>query len=307
MADPKLGLALGSGAARGWAHIGVLQVLAEAGIKPDIICGTSVGALVGAAFLTDQIDPLLAWSDKMGLFGILGMLDLTFSRGGLVATQKAFDRFRNVQTEILIENLPDAFGAVATDLASGREIWLRDGSLLDAVQASVAMPGLFPAVRRGEQWLVDGALVNPVPVSLCRAMGADIVIAVNLNSHMPARRRPLRHRRGPAAVGRPEADNPLIQMTSQWAQQIRARFSDLTHTADRDPSPSVLDIVARSVDIMQDRITRSRLAGEPPEVLISPRLGHVGILEFERVGEVIAIGRAAAQALLPAIEIVLRR
>jgi NTE family protein len=160
----KIGLALGAGAARGWAHVGVLRALEDMGIESDIICGTSVGALVGAAYLTGQLDPLQAWARKMGLFGVLSLLDVTFSRGGLVTIEKAFERFRNEQTDILVQNLPKIFATVATDLTTGREVWLREGHLLDVVRASAAMPGLFPAVRHDGQWLVDGGLVNPVPV-----------------------------------------------------------------------------------------------------------------------------------------------
>jgi len=313
----KIGLALGSGAARGWAHIGVLRALEEIGIAPDIICGTSIGAAVGAAYLTDQLDELQAWAQKMGWLGMLGIIDLTFRRGGLVAAEKAFERFHNERTDVLIEDLPMPFASVATDLSTGREIWLREGPLLPAVLASAAMPGLFPAVRHDNHWLVDGALVNPVPVSLCRALGADVVVAVNLNSELSPLGRPgtarAEARREPVTAGGDAVSPTFSQLTGQISTWLgrkpnrRTRFlaDQLAHS--RATIPNALEVMAGSIDIMQDRITRSRLAGEPPDVLIAPRLAHIGILEFDRAAEAVEIGHAAASMLRPSIELALRR
>nr|WP_211108312.1 patatin-like phospholipase family protein [Azospirillum sp. OGB3] len=343
----KIGLALGSGAARGWAHIGVLRALEEIGVEPDVICGTSIGAVVGAAYLTDQLDELQAWAQSMGWLGMLGIIDLTFRRGGLLAADRTFDRFRNHRTEVTIDQLRKPFAAVATDLGTGREIWLRDGPMLSAVQASAAMPGLFPAVRRDDHWLVDGALVNPVPVSLCRALGADVVIAVNLNSELSPLSRPsgrgaaklrkaaeakpaqmqasqMQEARMQQAQPVPEvamapagdATSPVFStLTSQIASWMgrrpaaRTRFlaDQLTRAPASNVPPNVMDVMAGSIDIMQDRITRSRLAGEPPDVLIAPRLAHIGILEFDRAEEVVEIGYGAASILKPALELALRR
>ncbi|MBY6261584.1 patatin [Azospirillum sp. 412522] len=332
--DLKIGLALGSGAARGWAHIGVLRALEEIGIKPDVICGTSIGAAVGAAYLTNQMDELQAWAQKMGWLGMLGIIDLTFRRGGLVAAEKAFGRFDNERSNVLIEDMPLPFATVATDLSTGREMWLRDGPLMSAVLASAAMPGLFPAVRREHHLLVDGALVNPVPVSLCRALGADVVVAVNLNSELSPLGRPNGRANGKAAAGKtavgktvsaklPEpvvaggdAGSPaLSQLTSQISTWLGRKPSRRTQfLADQiddaqahKPMPNALEVMAGSIDIMQDRITRSRLAGEPPDVLIAPRLAHIGILEFDRAAEAVEIGHAAASMLRPSIEMALRR
>ncbi|CAO3421394.1 patatin-like phospholipase family protein [Azospirillum endophyticum] len=327
--DLKIGLALGSGAARGWAHIGVLRALEEIGIKPDIICGTSIGAAVGAAYLTDQMDELQAWAQKMGWLGMLGIIDLTFRRGGLVAAEKAFGRFDNERSNVKIEDLPLPFATVATDLSTGREMWLRDGPLMSAVLASAAMPGLFPAVQREHHLLVDGALVNPVPVSLCRALGADVVVAVNLNSELSPLGRPNGRSNGkmaakmaqpvpePVVAGGDAGSPALSQLTSQISTWLgrkpnrRTRFLadqiDDVHAHARKHIPNALEVMAGSIDIMQDRITRSRLAGEPPDVLIAPRLAHIGILEFDRAAEAVEIGHAAASMLRPSIELALRR
>src|SRR5690606_14293613 len=182
----KIGLALGSGSARGWSHIGILRVLEEAGIVPDIVCGTSVGALVGAAYVDGQLEPFEKWVRSLTWQSVMGLLDFTIT-GGLIHGEKLFAYLRSHFSEKDITSLPKLFGTVATELVTGREVWLRDGSVIDAVRASAALPGLFKPVQMDGRLLVDGALVNPVPVSLCRAMGADIVIAVDLNSDLIGR------------------------------------------------------------------------------------------------------------------------
>ncbi|MFD1627528.1 patatin-like phospholipase family protein [Azospirillum griseum] len=304
----KVGVALGSGAARGWAHIGVLRALQEMGVKPDILCGTSIGAAVGAAHLTDQLDALQDWAQRMGWLGMLGIIDLTFRRGGLVAVEKAIDPFLNERTDVRIEDLPIPFAAAATDLSTGREVWLRDGPLLPAVLASAAMPGLFPAVPRDGQWLVDGALVNPVPVSLCRALGADVVIAVNLNSERTWLGRRPEGKASPASSVAEALPPAITQLTDQVAGWLgrkpnqRTRFLAEQLDQSHGPTPNALEVMAGSIDIMQDRITRSRLAGEPPDALIAPRLGHIGILDFDRAAEAVELGRAATLLLRPHIE-----
>lgn len=319
----KIGLALGSGAARGWAHVGVLRALAEIGLKPDVIAGTSVGALVGAAYLTDLLPELQEYAQGFGMLDALKLLDLTFSRGGLVSVEKAYERFRNERTDVPIESLPIPFAAVATDLSTGKEVWLREGHLLDVVRASAAIPGMFPAVQHQNMWLADGALVNPVPVSLCRALGAEVVIAINLNGDLSQMPRLGKQQLGPVNVSLPEHpvegpadDTPPRQMAKPLAklaaklnevgenarQQFQARF-----TKPRSPAPGILEVMASSIDIMQDRITRSRLAGEPPDVLITPRIGHIGILEFERAEELIQLGYTAAVAMRPAVELAMVR
>src|SRR3970040_2126715 len=194
MSRPKFGIALGGGAARGWAHIGVLRALAKQGLRPDCIAGVSIGALVGAASATDQLDKLEAWVRALSRLDVLKLLDARF-RGGVIQGDRVMSAIKNVLSDHAIEDLPVPYGAVATDIESGREIWLRKGSLMAAVRASCALPGLFAPSLLDDRWLIDGGLVNPVPVSLCYAMGADLVFAVNLNAHSfprSARREPRR-------------------------------------------------------------------------------------------------------------------
>jgi NTE family protein len=332
----KIGLALGSGAARGWAHVGVLRALDEIGIKPAMICGTSVGALVGAAHLTNQLDALQRYVQDFGMLGVFKLLDITLSRGGLVSVEKAYEAFRNPHTDIPIEQLPIPFAAVATDLATGKEVWLREGHLLDVVRASAAIPGLFPAVPFQGMWLADGALVNPVPVSLTRALGAEIVIAVNLNGDLSQLPRLSKAQLGPVNVSLPDhllaggdavdeappaprgsggtsgggstTPKPLAQLAAKLnAMGERTRTLAAQFMAPKQPTPNALEVMASSIDIMQDRITRSRLAGEPPDVLLTPRIGHIGILEFEKADELIDLGYSATMAMRPAIELALER
>jgi NTE family protein len=181
MAKAKIGLALGGGAARGWAHIGVLKALAEAGIKPDIIAGTSIGAVVGACHSAGHLDELEEFARELTRRRIFGYLDFNFAGTALINGQKLCDRLERQLGNLHIEELESRFTAVATELGSGHEIWLSRGRLADAVRASYALPGIFRPVKINGRWLFDGALVNPIPVSVCRAHGARYVIAVNLN------------------------------------------------------------------------------------------------------------------------------
>src|SRR3954469_1232092 len=177
---PRIGLALGSGSSRGWAHIGAIRALEERGIKIDLICGTSIGALVGAVYASGQLDELEQWVTSLVWSKVWRLMDFSL-KGGLIRGHRLFNLFRATFRDLEIGELATPFGAVATELNSGREIWLRSGKLLDVVRASCALPGLFTPVVHNGAVLVDGGLVNPVPVSMCRALGADLVIAVDLS------------------------------------------------------------------------------------------------------------------------------
>jgi NTE family protein len=286
-ARPTIGLALGSGSARGWAHIGVIRALEEAGIRPDIVCGTSMGALVAAAYADGDLDRLEKWVLELAWKDVVGFLDLSLS-GGLIRGERLIGFLREEFFDLEIGRLAMPFGAVATDLASGREVWLREGMLSDAVHASLALPGLFAPVRRDGRWLVDGGLVNPVPVSLARAMGAEIVIAVDLNSDLIGR-----HLRRPAA---PAPAKPPEERADSLIGRLQAGIAALAAGAPPDQAavPSMTEVLATAVNIMQVRITRSRLVDEPEDVMIAPRLGHLGLMEFHRAKAAIEAGHRAA-------------
>ncbi|SDC41763.1 patatin-like phospholipase family protein [Paraburkholderia lycopersici] len=323
----RVGLVLGGGAARGWAHIGAIRALEEAGIKPDVVCGTSIGALVGAVYANGDLDWLEDWVGKLTWQTVVRLLDLRFS-GGLLGGRKVIDLFAHQFNGRSIDDLRLPFTAVATELDTGREVWLSEGGVVDAVRASIAIPGIFTPIWHDGVWLVDGGLSNPVPVSAARAMRADTVIAIDLNHDilngrdlggaidtMP-RELPLEANEvspaDPAASsanGAP-APEPLLRRNGKrfprWLQPAGPGAAGGQDVRVAPPPsrrvPSVLSSVAQSIDIMQVRITRSRLAGEPADVLIQPRLGGMGIFDFHRAAPAVEEGRAAVQYMLPAIK-----
>ena len=295
---PRIGLALGGGSARGWAHIGVIRTLADAGIEPDIVCGTSIGALVGAAYVAGELDALEAWVRNLRLQTVVGFLDLSLN-GGLIKGDKLIDFFRGHFVDRDIRKLDRPYGAVATDLQRGREVWLREGRVSDAVRASIALPGLFTPVQVEGRWLVDGGLVNPVPVSLCRAMGADFVIAVDLNTdrlghHLKPK---------PAKAPRKRAETEPETLADTVMARIQASMSQLGINHQTVPRiPAMLDVVTSSINIMQVLITRSRLAGDPPDTTVTPLLADLGLMEFHRASVAIDAGRRAAEAVMPQLQ-----
>ena len=293
---PRLGIALGSGSARGWAHIGVLRALEQAGIVPEVVAGTSIGALVGAAYASDRLDRLEEWISQIDWWEIIRYMDV---RLGGVEGERLMRAFGERVEDARIESLSKPFGAVATDLQTGREVWFQSGSLLEAVRASIALPGLFSPVRFQERWLVDGGLVDPLPVSLCRALGAEQVIAVNLNGDIVGRHfggRPLRLIRS----------SPLLtRLSAGWQAvlgNLHGRLSppeESQRKEEEDEPPSLFDVMAGSINIMQDRITRARMAGDPPDVVLAPRLAHLGLMDFDRAGEAISAGADCVRLHLP--------
>lgn len=292
--EPRIGIALGSGSARGWAHIGVLQELAAAGIRPHVVAGTSIGAVVGAWYARDHLDASEEWVRSLTRREVMRYMDLAFT-GGLLEGRRLMEVYRQRWGDIQIEDLPLPYAAVATNLNTGQEIWLRKGSLLEAVRASISLPGLFRPVRHGKHWVVDGGLVNPVPITVCRAMGANLVIAVNLNGDLVSRRRRNHLQR-----------SSMVSDPSWWGRVSNALSRNGKNEKEEAPSgPGFFDVLNSSINIMQDRITRSRMAGDPPEIVIAPRLEHLELMDYARGGEAIKEGRAAVRRMLPLIEDVL--
>lgn len=288
---PRIGLALGSGSARGWAHIGVIRALEKAGISADVVCGTSMGALVGAAYAAGEIERLDDWVEGLTWQGVLNLMDFRMS-GGLIQGARLVEFFRSHFKDQGLEQLAKPFACVATELTSGREIWLREGSVVDAVRASVALPGLMAPVVHDKRLLVDGGLVNPVPVSLCRALGAEVVIAVDLNWDLIGRRKQVPEE--VKTAGGPEEAGLLDSLFAKF-RQARPNGAPVQN-------PSMLDVMATSLNIMQVRITQSRMAGEPAEVVIRPRLSDIAAMDFHRAAVARAEGERAAQQALPWIE-----
>ena len=264
-----------------------MRALTRAGIQPDLVCGASVGALVGAAYASGEFERFCTGTAGMRRSDVLSFTDVGFG-GGLLKGQRFMSFVARGFEDCAIEDLKIPFAAVATSLENGAEVWLRKGSTLNAVRASLAMPGLFTPVLTDDGILVDGALVNPVPVSLARAMGADVVIAVDLSYGIVGRSLVV----SDAGGGETEVGGWLPKSLGRWWPA----------TAAARP-PALLDVIASSLDIMQVRITRSRMAGEPPDVTVAPRLAHIGLLDFDRAEEAIREGERAMEAALSGLSV----
>ena len=301
---PRIGLALGAGSARGWAHIGVIRALQDADIQPALVCGTSMGALVGAVYANGDLDWLQDWATKLTWQAVVRMLDIRFS-GGLLGGAKLIEFFGQRFGDKNISELHLPFSAIATELETGREVWLQEGGVMDSVRASIAIPGLFTPVLRQGVWLVDGGLVNPVPVSVAQAMRADVVIAVDLNNDILSARS---LGRLPPAEPSDEEAKPGSEAApaKPWRGWLKAAGAEVGLTLPvkkvREPVPSLLTTMQQGIRIMQVRIGRSRLAGEPADILVTPRLGAMGFLDFHRAGHAIEEGRLAVERVMPEIK-----
>ncbi len=340
---PKIGVALGSGGARGWAHIGALRALVDFGLEPTVVCGTSMGALVGAAYAAGHLDSFEEWARSLDRGTVLKLFDVSF-RGGLIEAKRVFEDMSEHIPDVQIEHMEPKFGAVAADLDRGTEVWFQQGGLREALRASVAIPGLVSPARdpNRNRWLVDGGLVNPVPVSLCRALGADVVIAVELSGEVlahpitqftksvPSLNPSLSEPGDRPTVsktdsGQPEADDrgdegsgpvrdqvdekgsgdeevgsaTMFEALSDFTLKLRERIFGAP-PAPVEPRPSVYEVMSKGIMVMQVRITRSAMAGDPPELHVVPRLQDVGILDFDKAAQAIPEGYRAVEIALAA-------
>ena len=282
----RIGLALGSGAARGWAHIGAIRALTELGISPDVICGTSIGSLVGGFHLAGHLQALEDWARSLTKFRMFRYMDIRLTGNGMISGNKLFAEMERRLTDTRFEDLPIPFATVATDLYSGHEIWLSEGSLAPAIRASFSLPGLFEPVHVNGRWVIDGALVNPVPVSVCHALGAQVIIAINLN--VPQ----VRNEKTAESL-----DRGLVNMLPGFPAALRRNAKPGAHRNrkdDGDPdTPSLIGVLASTMNLIQDRVTRGRLAADPPDVNIVPKLGNIGLLDFHGAAECIDAGANA--------------
>ena len=274
----RIALALGGGAARGWAHIGVLRALDEAGVQIGMIAGTSIGALVGGCYLAGKLDELEDFARSLTVRRIAGLLDLTIGGGGLFGGMRLTKRMQEHLVGLNIEDLEHPFIAVATELKTGHEVWIHQGNLITALRASYALPGIFEPVRCNGRTLIDGALVNPVPVSVCRAYEQNLVVAVNLNYDIFGRSAVVKHSAGPST---PEPQ---------------------PKPAAEPRSVGLPGVMVQAFNIIQDRISRSRLAGDPPDLTLHPRINTIGLSEFHRAAESIDRGYEEARARIPELQ-----
>lgn len=295
---PKIGLALGSGLARGLAHIGALKALDRHKIKADIIAGTSMGALVGGCYLSGKLDEFETWARDLNRRRILSYLDFRVRSAGLIGGGRLMKIMEEHFKDMVIEDLPCPYVAIASDLLTGHEVWLRKGHFINSMRASFALPGVFPPVQINQRSLIDGALVNPVPVSPCRALGARMIIALDVNADLIGKTAKPGQRfqtvagfdvfndRDVAPEDRKEFENPV-------AKRLFRREMN---------NPSLFGVMVSALNIIQDRVTRSRLAGDPPDVHIKPHIGHIGLLEFEKAAEIIELGELAVERAIPEIK-----
>ena len=302
---PVIGLALGGGAARGFAHIGIIKTLIAHGIVPNVVVGTSIGAVVGGSYAAGHLEQLEQWARSLQPRNILGYLDIRLNGSGLIGGDKLAAQLELAMGQTRIEDLPLKFASVATEVRTGHEIWLTHGRIVDAMRASYALPGIFSPIMVGDRWLVDGALVNPVPVSAARAFGAEIVIAANVSSDVFAHSTTV-YAHGP--VGE-LAMMPAPEAVAETAPPRRGfgRFFSLERTMKREffgggGRPGISTVMVDAFNIMQDRITRARLAGDPPDLLISPRVGQIGWFDFHRAGDLIEFGARAAERAIELIQ-----
>lgn len=293
MTKPKIGIALGSGGARGWSHIGVLRGLEDLGIEPDCIAGCSMGALVGAAKAGGRLDELEEWSLNLTPAKAAMMVDMNFLHGGLVDAKPLIKFFEKLDMPELIEDQKIPYISVATDMRSGKEVLLKDGSIIEAMRASISLPGVVSPFFKDGRWLLDGGMSNPLPVSVCRDMGADVVIAVNPEGK-------------PDNVmwEEPEPNEAWEAVKSAMNLPLRTALATLNVGRPKSgpKAPNYFDVVAMSIDLMIDRIRRNRLERDPPDVLIDVELDRFTILEFLRAEEAIAEGRASVAAMESEIE-----
>ena len=297
---PVIGIALGGGAARGFAHIGIVRTLIAHGIVPNVVVGTSIGAVVGGAYAAGHLDTLEEWARRLQPRNVFSYLDLRLNGSGLIGGDKLAAELEAAMGQTLIEDLPIKFATVATEVRTGHETWVTHGRMVDAMRASYALPGIFAPVLIGNRWLVDGALVNPVPVSAARALGAEIVIAANLSSDIFTHSTTI-YSHGASAVAREEsaAPAPPKRGLGKFFSAERAVKREFFGSAGR---PGISSVMVDAFNIMQDRITRARLAGDPPDLLITPRIGQIGWFDFHRADELIAHGTRAAERAMASIQ-----
>ncbi|MEE9271796.1 MAG: patatin-like phospholipase family protein [Robiginitomaculum sp.] len=303
---PPIGLALGGGVARGWAHIGAIRALTEGGIRPDIISGTSIGALVGAAYIAGELDTIEDWARKLNKRRMLGYMDIRWGGSGLMRGDRLAKVLAHYLGTINIEDMERKFAAVACDLRTGYEVWLQNGPLVPALRASYALPGAFEPVLIDGRHMIDGALVNPVPVSTCRALGAHIVIAVSLNGDAFG---PIGSSHDMDFDDQDEDSLDPFELAGQSLNKLRPDRlllkSLLGGTRSKKGAPKLGSVMMGTLNIVMDRISRSRLAGDPPDVFVAPRIGHIGMTEFNKAPELIERGYRAMQHEIPLIQSVI--
>ena len=289
---PTIGLALGAGAARGWSHIGVIERLEQEGITPSVVAGTSIGALIGGCYAADLLGELKEFALTLTRRRLFSFLDISWGGSGLISGDRLSALLDEHMGEMQFSDMKLPFICIATELLTGHEIWLREGAVVSAMRGSYALPGVFRPAHRDGKWLIDGAVVNPIPVSACRAMGARLVIAVNLNSDAF----------GGTVIQQGLEQQKADAKSAGARKSAKAKPSMMRQMIGSNDDPGLTTVLVAAFNISQDRLARSRLAGDPPDINIMPRTPDIGLFEFDKAQQAIDAGREAAERALPDIE-----
>jgi NTE family protein len=305
LARRTLGLALGAGGARGMAHVGVLKGLSEAGIRVDAIAGTSIGALVGAVYAAGQLENFEQRIRSLELADVVRLFDPVWPRSGLLSGGRAVEFLTGVLGTWRIEDLPIPFAAVSVDLVTGEEVLIRSGRVIDAVRASISIPGIFVPHRSGNRVLVDGALRNPVPVSALEELGADVRVAVNLH-HVPVREisRPSRATAG-GSRSRPRIRTRVSEALERGLSRLRRGSRTSSSPAEEvedEAAPNLLEILAASMSVLEYELARHRLRHDPVHVVIEPDVHGIRTFEFQKARQAIAAGLRDVAPHIPEIQ-----
>lgn len=293
-AEGKLGLVLGSGGARGLAHIGVAQVLAEKNLKPDVIVGTSIGSVVGAAIAAGTMDRVERFAAEIDLARAAGLFfEFGMHRDGFIKGKKVMECLGKLLPDCAIEDLPIRYAAVATDIGTGEPVVFEKGSLLTAIRASISIPGVFTPVKIGSRQLVDGGVSSPVPIITARDLGADKIIAVNVDNSDAC---PYNSR---ADHGIQKAAVMAKDMSARIKTKIEERIPKLGKLLEGSPSGfGSFDIMLKTVRFCENRIAIDEIASNKPDVLIEPPVGDIPTLDFARAADAIRAGRDSAESAL---------
>ena len=290
----KVGLALGSGSARGWAHIGAIKAIEEAGIPIHYVAGTSIGAFVGAVYATGHLASLKEFALQMDWKKVVSYFDVVFPRSGLMDGKKVHELFSIHSDARTFDDFKIPVKMIATDLNSGDKIIIDSGNIIESIRASVSVPGVFTPVFLNDRWLVDGGLVDPVPVKVVREMGADVVIAIDLNSGLVSKKPP-KESKGKIKQIQKERNEFITRIASQYSSAERAVKNRINHWFSSSSKPSIIDVLGSSVGIIEEQITRINLAIDPPDILIQPRLGDLKMFDFDQAERSILEGYMQAK------------
>ena len=283
----KISLVLGSGGARGYAHIGVIEELERQGFEILSISGSSMGALIGGLYAAGKLEEYKEWVLTLDVWDVAALLDISFDKKGFIKGERVFKKLEKIMGHVQIETLPINYTAVATDIRQNKEFWFQEGDLLQAIRASIAIPSFFTPVEYKGMLLVDGGVLNPLPVAPVMSDHTEKIVAVNVYSDKP---KPL--------IELPESEKKRVSKLEKAKTKAKEQFRSLVKE-----DYSMFDIVDLSFDAMQKTLIRYRLAGYPPDMLIEVSKDVCGTYDFHRAYEVIEAGRRAAQDVLARLSI----